>query len=101
MTAFGQYYVRTLQGDTHHTKINHNDIKKIPEILEDENYEVEKIIKHRKDKQGKYEFYVKRRNYNSRHNSWVREDQFGEGEMIKEYKKRNKIPKDCEGVNSC
>lgn len=47
-------------------------------------YEVQYIIKHKKV-YNKYEYYVKWRKYGKEHNSWVKESDFEENDVIKDY----------------
>lgn len=101
VTAHGQYLVKTLQGESHATKLNHNDVKKVPYIIVDDNYEVQKILKHRWTKNMKcWEFFTKWLDFSARHNSWVKLANFGKGSILKKYIKANKIKIDQGKSNS-
>lgn len=80
--------IKQLQtGICHQTKYHENQ-KQLNES--DENvYEVEKIIGHKKNKNGMH-FLVRWRNFSSKHDSWVREANLMCPEILKEYKRAMK-----------
>lgn len=93
---FGSYIVETLDGLPHSTKIHPNDIKviKFTSTRNSETpIELEKIISHRKTTKG-VEFKVKWKDYSSRYNSWISEENFVDHEMLQEYCKSNKVTLD-------
>jgi hypothetical protein len=51
----------------------------------EKSYEVQYIIKHRLNKNGIKEYFVKWRGYTKKHNSWVLETNFLQKDMINEY----------------
>ena len=62
-----------------------NDLSNMRDIeLDESTYEIEIILKHRIINH-KYEFLVKWKDYDSKHNSWVKETDFNEKDIIKDY----------------
>jgi hypothetical protein len=67
------------------SKKNNLNIYNIRNVNKDENiYEVEKILNH-KIENKKYIFYVKWKNYGDIDNSWVKEQDFNQKDIIMEY----------------
>lgn len=64
------------------SKNNKNNKKNTSE--NDKTYEVQYIIKHKGNTENR-QFFVKWRNYNKEHNSWVRECDFVEKDIIDRY----------------
>jgi hypothetical protein len=54
-------------------------------IEETEVYYVDKILKHRLNKEKEYEFYVKWEGYSDKFNQWISQDNFDSPKMIQEY----------------
>jgi hypothetical protein len=52
--------------------------------LHNNSYEIQYIIKH-KELYDKYEYFVKWRNYGKEHNSWIKECDFNEKDILDEY----------------
>jgi hypothetical protein len=50
-------------------------------------YEIQYIYQHRKDSDGKKEYLVKWKGYNKKYNTWVKEDDFIENDILIEYNK--------------
>lgn len=53
--------------------------------INDKTYEIQYIIKHRIDNNGNKEYFVKWKNYNKKCNSWVKEKDFIEKDILIEY----------------
>jgi hypothetical protein len=68
-------------------KRKHNNKNK----KENETYEVEKILDHMIDNNGKYVFYVKWKHYGVEDSTWVKEANFNTKDIISEYKKDKNI----------
>lgn len=61
---------------------NSEDIQK-----KDKTYEIQYIFKHRLDDKGNKEYYVKWKGYSKKQNTWVKECDFIEKELLNEYNK--------------
>ena len=79
------------QSDYLYNYFNYNDIQRIKELNMDiesdndkENFEVEKILSHRKFKK-RMKFLVKWKNYDESYNEWVWQENFNETSIIDEY----------------
>ena len=79
------------QSDYLYNYFNYNDIQRIKELNMDiesdndeENFEVEKILSHRKFKK-RMKFLVKWKNYNEAYNEWVWQENFNKTSIIDEY----------------
>lgn len=58
-------------------------------------YAVEKIVRHRKIRNGiGYEYFVKWKNYDSDQNTWIVPENFVVKQMVTSYNKRHNIPTD-------
>jgi hypothetical protein len=53
--------------------------------INDKTYEIQYIIKHRIDNNGNKEYFVKWKNYNKKYNTWVKEKDFIEKDILIEY----------------
>jgi hypothetical protein len=79
------------QSDYLYNYFNYNGIQKTRELNmdiesgnDDENFEVEKILSHRKFKK-RMKFLVKWKNYNEAYNEWVWQENFNETSIIDKY----------------
>jgi len=67
------------------TSANVNDMEEIIQDVEEDSYEVERIIEHRHTSKG-IQYKVKWIGYDNRHNKWLSMDEFNDdGNMIQEY----------------
>jgi hypothetical protein len=79
------------QSDCLYNYFNYNGIQKTRELNmdiesgnDDENFEVEKILSHRKFKK-RMKFLVKWKNYHEAYNEWVWQENFNETSIIDKY----------------
>ena len=55
------------------------------EESENESYEIERIIDHKKDGKDKYSYLVRWKGYDSSNDSWVKQEDFNSTKIIKDY----------------
>ncbi|SAL97274.1 hypothetical protein [Absidia glauca] len=87
-TQAGTYVLKDLEGDKLHRNFTVEELKPVNNEDHDEQntYEVERILAHRKDpKTNKYEYKVKWRTYDDVHNSWEPEKHFYSNDVIIQY----------------
>lgn len=81
----------TMEGAMHQSRIPRNHIKVIKAKMNQfsKEFEIEKIIKHRKNKSGQLQFLIKWLGYNSKHNLWLPTENLVGLEMFDEYVSKN------------
>lgn len=95
----GSYIVRSIDGTIMSSPIPAEQLKPVEfvEASEDDHYTVEKIIKHR-GSPGNRQYFVKWKDYGTRHNSWIHERDFDSSVMINKYWKQQRPTSRRRGV---
>ena len=90
---YGTYEITTMEGVNHQSRVARDAIKVIQGNIEQfsKEFEIERIVNHRKKKNGEFEFLIKWLGYNLKHNLWLPVQNLVGLEIFDAYIKNNKI----------